>query len=426
MQRRNFLAAGALSGAALLSGCGGKDSSGNTSGKPEGEITFQYFNNQPAAIAATKKIVAAFEKKYSGVKVTLQSAPADSLQEKLKVQYAGGVAPDVVQNDAPGSTLQYSEYLQELDSLLPKKLVSDIPKSVREGLTKEGKLLAVPTEQQTYIVFANKSLLKKAGANIPSGESMTWKTFEELAKTSTQGGVKGLVWGLNSPTSVFASLGLGFGATFFTGTEQDSAEASIGEAELEVPSRVRTLIEDGYADKTAVTQSTSDALPTFYGGKAAMTVAGSYQIANITDQAPKGFDWIVLPPLEGSEGRQQMSAPITLSIPKTSKNIPTAAAFLEFYQAAANLAKINIADGEIPATTSGQKAAAKETEGKNGWAEVLDSAKDLVNPTWNTFTNYESWKSTVANPAYQKYLGGETDEKQLAKELEDGWARVNG
>jgi ABC-type glycerol-3-phosphate transport system substrate-binding protein len=413
---------------AALAGCSGGGSttpSTNASGQPTGKITYEYFNNQPAAIEATKQIVADFEKKYPDVDVTLQVAPADSLQQKLQVQYAGGVAADVVQNDSPGSTLRFADYLADLGSLLPAEMVSDIPDSVREGLQKDGKLLAVPTEQQSYVVFANKDLLEKAGVTIPTGDTMTWDEFQDIAKATTKDGVKGLAWGLGSPTSVFASFGLGFGAKFFTSADESQAKASIGEAELQVPTRVKSMIDAGYVDKTSVTQSTSEALPTFYGGKAAMTVAGSYQIANIETQAPQGFHWIVLPALEGSEGSQQMSAPITLSITKSSKNIPAAAAFVEFYQSPENLAKINIADGEIPATTSAQDAAAKLTEGKNGWAEVLASGKNLVNPQWNTFTKYESWKSTVANPAYQKFLAGQINTDQLAKELEDGWANTN-
>lgn len=429
MKMRPVLAgAVAVVSIAALAGCSGGGSaapSTNASGQPTGEITYEYFNNQPAAIEATKQIVADFEKKYPDIKVTLQVAPADSLQEKLQVQYTGGVAPDVIQNDSPGSTLRFAAYLADLGALLPDDMVSDIPDSVREGLEQDGKLMAVPTEQQSYVVFANKDLLDKAGVDIPTGDTMTWEQFADIAKATTSDGVKGIAWGLASPTSVFASFGLGFGAKFFTSPDESQAQASIGDAELQVPTRVKSMIDAGYVDKTSVTQSTSDALPTFYGGKAAMTVAGSYQIANIESQAPEGFNWIVLPALEGSEGSQQMSTPITLSITKSSKNIPAAAAFVEFYQSAQNLAKINIADGEIPATTSAQAEAAKLTEGKTGWAQVLASGKNLVNPQWNTFTKYESWKSTVANPAYQKFLGGEIDTDGLVKELQDGWANIN-
>ncbi|GAA4174631.1 ABC transporter substrate-binding protein [Gryllotalpicola koreensis] len=429
MMLRRYVALGAaLATVAVLAGCSSGGSTGSAAGKgsaTSGSITYEYFNNQPAAITATKKIVADFEKKYPKIHVKLEVAPADSLEQKLQTQYAGGVAPDVIQNDAPGDTLQFADFLADLGKLLPKSVVDDIPSSVRSGLTQDGKLLAVPTEQQSYVVFANKKILQDDGVTIPTGDTMSWDDFESIAKQTTTNGVKGLALGLAQPTSEFASFGLGFGAKFFTSSDESKAKASIGAAELQVPRRIKAMIDAGYVDKTSVTQSTSDALPTFYGGKAAMTIAGSYQIANIESQAPAGFDWIVLPALAGSTGSQQMSAPITLSITAKSKNTAAAATFVEFYQSAANLAAINIADGEIPATISALAEARKLTAGKNGWAEVLSSGTNLVNPTWNTFTKYEDWKSTVATPAYQKYLAGQLDDSGLASALEKGWTSVN-
>jgi ABC-type glycerol-3-phosphate transport system substrate-binding protein len=423
MKSRRLVAFGiAAVAVATLAGC--SSGTGNSSSGPV-TITYEYFNNQPAAIAQTKTLVADFEKANPNIKVTLQVAPADSLEQKLQTQYAGGVAPDVIQNDAPGDTLQFAAYLADLGKLLPSSVVDDIPAAVKEGLMQDGKLLAVPTEQQSYVVYANKALLDKAGVQIPTGDTMTWDTFEAMAKQATSNGVKGLVWGLKTPQSNFASFGLGFGAKYFTSTTEKDAKASIGAPEMAVPQRVKAMIDAGYVDKTGVTQSSSDAMPTFYGGKAAMTVAGSYQIANIAADAPKGFDWIVLPTLAGSEGSQQMSAPITLAVTKSSKHTDAAAKFVEFYMKAENLAKLNIADGEIPATTSAMAEAAKLTSGKNGWAQILASGKNLVNPTWNTFTKYEDWKSTVANPALQKYLAGQTDDSGLASALESGWANLN-
>lgn len=428
MKLRSYTAVGAVMAATVvLAGCGSQAGGGSTptGSATSGDITYEYFNNQPAAITATKQIVADFEKKYPKIKVTLEVAPADSLQQKLQTQYAGGVAPDVIQNDSPGDTLQYAPYLADLSKLLPQSYISDIPSSVRSGLMENGKLLGVPTEQQTYVVFANKDILQKDGVSIPTGSTMTWDTFESIAKQTTTKGVSGLAWGLQQPASNFTAFGLGFGAKFFTSSAESTAKATFGTNELQVPQRVKAMIDDGYVDKTSVTESTSDALPTFYAGKAAMTIAGSYQIANIESQAPKGFPWIVLPALAGTEGSQQMSAPITLSITAASKNTKAAATFVEFYQSAKNLAKINIADGEIPATTTALKEALKETAGENGWAEVLASGQNLVNPTFNTFTKYEDWKTTVANPAYQKYLAGQLDDTGLSKALESGWASVS-
>lgn len=429
MKTRSYAALGAaLAATVILAGCSSPASTGGSSNggsATSGNITYEYFNNQPAAIAATKQIVSAFEQKYPNIHVKLEVAPADSLEQKLQTQYAGGVAPDVIQNDSPGDTLQFAPFLADLNKLLPKSYVTDIPASVRSGLEQGGKLLGVPTEQQSYVVFANKDILQKDGVAIPTGKTMSWDTFEAIAKATTKNGVVGLSWGLQQPTSNFAAFGLGFGAKYFTSSTESKAKVEFGANELQVPQRVKQMIDAGYIDKTSVTQSSSDSLPLFYSGKAAMTVDGSFQIANIESQAPKGFPWIVLPALAGTAGSQQMSAPITLAITAKSKNTKAAATFVEFYQSPQNLAKINIADGEIPATTSALNEALKETAGENGWTQVLDSGQNLVNPTFNTFTKYEDWKTTVANPAYQKYMAGQLSDSGLTKALQNGWTTVN-
>ncbi len=252
-----------LSAGLLVAVAGCSSSPGSTSGSgsaTSGNITYEYFNNQPAAITATKEIVADFEKKYPKIKVKLEVAPIDSLQQKLTTQYAGGIAPDVVQNYTPSATLQFAQFLQPLDDVLSKSTLDDIPDAVLSGFKADGKVVAVPTESQSYMVFANKTLLEKAGVTVPTGDSMSWDKFESIAKATTTDGVSGLAWGLQSPTSNFASFGLGFGAKYFSSTSQDSAKAEIGSKELQVPERVRSMIEKGYIDKTTVSQSSSDAL----------------------------------------------------------------------------------------------------------------------------------------------------------------------
>ncbi|WP_223691370.1 ABC transporter substrate-binding protein [Leifsonia poae] len=423
MKLRHTITATAAAVALLsLSACSSPSSSPSEGGTTT--LTYQYFNNQPAAIAATKSIVADWNTANPNVHVNLVQAPADNLQDKLTTQFSGGVAPDIIQNDAPSDILPFAGYLADLSKLLPAETVSDIDAGAKKSLTVGGKLIATPTEVQTYVVFANKKLLEQDGVTIPTGDTMTWDTFEKLAQQTTKDGVHGLTWGLKSPTSVFAYLGTGFGAKYFTGEGSD-AKAVFGDAEKQVPERVEALIKGGYVDPTGVTQSSSDVLATFYGGKAAMTVAGSYQIANIESEVPAGFDWMVLPALEGSTSASQLAAPITLSVNAKSKNVKAAAEFVNFYMKGDNLAKINLADGQVPPTASGLAALSKLTADKNGWPQILASGKNLVNPAFNSLTKYNNWKTTIATPGYQQFLAGQITSDQLGKQLVDGWTGIN-
>lgn len=402
-------------------------SSDKTSADDDGNvsITFQSFSDQPAAIEATKEIVAAWNGKHPETQVKIVQAPSDSLDDKLTTQFAGGVAPDIIHYEIQGiAPFARDGYIADLSDLLSPDTIADIEPGVLDSVTVDGAVVGAPTELQTYVVFANKTLLDAAGVAIPTGATMTWDEFDAIATATTAGDVHGVTWGLKSPTAAFLSLGLGFGGTYFSGSGDDTT-LTVGAKEMEVPDRVRAMIETGTVDPIGVTQSSSDVLATFYGGKAAMTVLGSYQLANIAADAPEGFDWIVLPPLAGSEGAAQAATPQTLSINIDSKHQKESAAFIDFFMETDNLVKMNTADGLIPTTTSARAAIAEQTANDNGWDQILASAGGLVGPSFLSANSYVRWKDTVATPAFQKFLGGETDSAGLAKELEDGWTQAN-
>lgn len=427
LHRASIALAAAAATALTLASCsqGGDANDDSGSGEPV-SITFQSFSDQPAAIQATKEIVDDWNADNPDIQVEIVQAPTDSLDDKLTTQFAGGVAPDIIHYEVLGIVpFARDGYLADLGDLLSKDTIDDIDPGVLQSVTVDDQIIGAPTELQTYVVFANKALLEAAGVEIPTGDSMTWDELADIAAATTSGDVHGLTWGLKSPTAAFMSLGMGFGSEYFTG-KGDDMKVDVKDADLEVPNRVRDMIEAGSVDPIGVTQSGSDVLATFYAGKAAMTVQGSYQVANIAADAPADMDWIVLPPLAGDKGAVQAANPQTLSINVDSEHPEEAAKFLDFFMQTDNLVKMNIADGLIPTTVSAREALAEQTADQNGWPEIVKSAEGLKGPVFLQANGFVRWKDTVATPAFQKFLGGETDADQLAAELEDGWAQVNG
>ena len=389
-------------------------------------LTFQSLSDQPGAIAATTAIVDKWNSDNPDIQVKTVAAGWDGVYDKLVAQFSGGVAPDIIHYEA-ASIIPFARdgYIADLSDLIDPKLKSDVSDGIWKSVTVDGKIIAVPTELQSYMVFANKKLLAHAGVAIPTGETMTWDEFARIAKATTKGGRYGVTWGLKSPTATFMSLGLGFGGTYFKGTGKD-ATIHIGDAEQAVPTKIRDMAyTDKSIDPVSLTQSGSDVLATFYAGKAAMTVQGSYQAANIGKGAPKGFDWVVLPPLEGSKGAQQSANPQTLSVNVDSKHVKEAAKFINYFASTDNLAALNLADALIPASSSAQEKIASGTGGKDGWDVTLASAEYLTKAPFLSVDAFTPWKDTVATPAYQKFLAKQIDADQLAKELTDGWDQVN-
>ncbi|XKK39672.1 hypothetical protein HFP72_01865 [Nocardiopsis sp. ARC36] len=78
-------------------------------------------------------------------------------------------------------------------------------------MTVDGRVIAYPTEMQSYVVFANRGMLEDAGVDIPTGETTAWEDLREIALAATTPDAHGLGWGLSSPTAVFMAMAPAFG-----------------------------------------------------------------------------------------------------------------------------------------------------------------------------------------------------------------------
>ena len=281
MGTRRLALAGAALAATLLAACSQGSAtnpdagSGGTGAGGSVTLKFQSLQDQPAAVEAVKGIVDSWNSAHPEAKVELIQAGWDGIYDKLVTQFNGNAAPDIIHYEA-ASIVPFARdgYLADLTAKVPADLKSDISEGIWKSVTVDNKVIAMPTELQTYVVFANKKLLEASGATVPTGDSMTLEQFRALAKATTKDGKFGLAWGLKSPTATFMSLALTSGGTFFTGTGKD-AKINVGAGELAVPKLVKDMAyTDKSIDPVSLTQSGSQALASFYAGKAAMTVQG--------------------------------------------------------------------------------------------------------------------------------------------------------
>ncbi len=410
-----------------LAACGGAPAQtpggGSSTASGPVSITFQSLSDQPGAIAATKEIVEAWNTANPTIKVETIQAGWDGVFDKLTTQFSGKSAPDVIHYEA-ASILPFAAdgYLRDLSKDITPAAKAEISDAVWDSVTYDGQIVGVPTEMQTYVVFANKKLLADAGVTVPTGDKLEWADFAQMAQQATKGDVKGLGWGLKSPTATMMALGPINGAAFFTGAG-DKVDIAVGENELALPKAIKGMADAGSLDKTSLTQSGGDVLKGFYAGKYAMTVMGSYQAANIAKDAPAGFEWAELPPLAGTKGPGQAANPQTLSVNIDSKHGAEAAKFVEFFTKPENMAKLNTADALIPASKTAREQILKSTGGKDGWDMTLKSGESLTSAPYLKANNYAQWKDTVATPAFQKFLTGQIDEAGLKTALESGWKR---
>lgn len=405
----------------VLSGCalggGGETAQEETTAGEPVTLTFQSLEFQDAAVAAVDDIVATWNEENPDIQIELTQGSWDSVQDQLVTQFQGSTSPDIIQYESAGiGGFAEQGYLADLSPYLSDELTASISDEIWGTVTSsEGAVVAAPTVLQSYVVFANLDALEAAGVAVPDGDELSWDDFQQLASDLTVDGTFGLGWGLRQPTATVMSLSLGFGGTFF-----DEGAIEVGDAELEVPTRIHQMAFDDLSlDPVSLTQGGSDVLPGFFDYS--LYVGGNFIAQQITESAPEGFNWAVLPPLAGSQSSLQAANPQTLSVSAESPYVEQAAQFIEYYMQAENLARIAEGNWLIPSTDASRDQLASDTSDQVGWAEILASGDSLSVAPFQSETNYIQWRDQFATPVLQQYFAGAISEDELAQQLVDGF-----
>lgn len=416
---------GLLAVTGLLAGCSATGGDNVEEGEPI-SLTFQSLAWQESTIAATEEIVAQWNEENPDVQVEITQGSWDNVQDQLVTQFQGGTAPDIIHYES-AAIAGFAEqgYLADLTPHLSDEVTSGISEDVWETVTSsEGAIVGVPTLLQSYVVFANADLFEEAGVEIPSGEEMSWDDFQDIAAELTVGDQYGLGWGLKSPTATVMNMGLNFDGTFFENAD-GSSEISIDDAELEVPRRIHEMAyEDQSIEPVSLTLSGTDSLPGFFGGDYAMFFGGNFYSQQMTESAPEGFNWVVLPPLSGSAGTAQAANPQTMSVAAESEHVEEATEFLNFFVEAENQAALAQGDWLVPTTADGRDLLLAETGGEGGWDAILKSGESLSVAPFQSAAGYVQWKDQIATPALQQYFANSITLEELQTQLEEGYESV--
>jgi ABC-type glycerol-3-phosphate transport system substrate-binding protein len=402
---------------------------GRSSQKGVVNITLATYVWQPTTVAAMNNIVASFNKTHSSIHVSIIPVDVNSVHDKLLTSFVGGTAGDIVHDEAADiPSFTQAGYLANLNSLIPSSLKSSIPASLWSTVNFGRKygVTGVPVMSQTYNVFANMSLLKTAGIKAPTVRSpWTWDQFRAAAKKLTSNGNFGVCWGLKSPTATIQTLGLNWGAQW-NYLQGGKWTLQVGAPEQKILTTMHDMIySDQSVDPAAVGQSGSAVLPEFFAGKCAMTVQGNYQSQGMIQQAPKGFNWAMFPPLKGNT-QNQAADPQTFSISQQSQHKAEAMQFIAYALNAQNMAQLAAGDWLIPASPAAAAIVVKSTKHYGSWRNAISAVPDLAKANWVSLNAYAQWKSQIATPAFVSYLQNKMSLNDLITQLVNGWKQVSG
>ncbi|NUO45789.1 MAG: sugar ABC transporter substrate-binding protein [Streptomyces sp.] len=391
--------------ALLLTGCTGGDG-----GKDDGTVTlrFQSLAWQEESVAANQQLVKEWNATHPDVKVEYVQGSWDSVHDQLLTSFEGGEAPDIIHDASDDlADFAYGGYLADLSDLLPARLKSDIPQRGWETTTFGDGIYGVPFLQEPRVLIANAKWLKESGVRVPTPEDpWSWTEFRQITEELGGDGKYGIAWPLKEPVSATLNLSLSAGGQLFHRGADDKVTIRFDKADEVVPRTVHDQANtDHSASPTTLGSGGSDTLPGFFGGKYAMVPLGFSYRQQIVQQAPKGFDWQVLPAPAGADGLSQGVSPQTLSVAEDSPHKKEAVQFIDFLLRPKNMVRLALGDWMLPTGAQALKDPALHTA-DNGWATGTALAAHLRSAPAQSVRGYPEWKDKVATPAFQEYYSG--------------------
>jgi multiple sugar transport system substrate-binding protein len=355
----------ALAVAALaLTGCGSGGGSGSGSGSAvdgqgdiDGTIQVAWWGGD-ARNQKTNAVIDMFVDQNDGVNIDGQSADFQKYFDKLNVQASSRSLPCAIQlqgrqvNDYTSRNL-----LLPLDPMIESGAINvdDIPESVLDaGRGTDGNLYFLPYGAAYDAVGVNESLAEAAGVSLPE-EGYTWDDYMQFLTDAAAG----------LPDGTFAVDSNGGRPNYFIGWTQangktlfdDEGKLGFTKDDLveywEMWEEARTSGVTISAERTAEEPTgpdqgyfatgtvMSDTIPGNALGAASATLEGKGTGQTLTT--------IAYP--SGPSGSGNALYPSGFAIPKTCDNVPTAAAFIDFFTNDLEAGKEFGADNGAPTNT---------------------------------------------------------------------------
>jgi multiple sugar transport system substrate-binding protein len=278
--RRYRPAAGALAGVAvsalLLAGCGGSStpsSSSSAGSATSGTIVWSASPIAGSGATDTRTVlIAAFEKAYPKIHVTLVSAPTntDTNRATLATEISGGSAtPDVFMGDVIWPAQFGAHQLAlPLSKYLPASYFAQFAPGLIQGASYKGQVYGSPLFEDQGFLYYRKDLLAKEHMSVPT----TWEQLESDAQKLQKAGLVkyGFVWEGASYEGLTCNY-----MEYLTDAGGTATNAAYSKASLDTPAAIkavtfmRSLITSGVTPSSITTFEEPQAMDVFAAGQAA-------------------------------------------------------------------------------------------------------------------------------------------------------------
>jgi sorbitol/mannitol transport system substrate-binding protein len=299
-----------------------------------GSVTLNLATVNNGQMKDMEKLKTEYESANPGVKVNFQVMEEGDLRSAVTADVASGAGQYDVVTIGAYETPQWGAngWLMDLTSTLQSDSsydVQDILPPVRDALTNNGKLYAVPFYGESSILMYNKEVLDKAGVTI--GNNPTWQEVADAAKKVKSSDMAGICmrgkpgWGdLFAPLTTVVQT---FGGNWYDA--KWNATVNTPEWKSAV-SFYKTMLDES-GEKDPVSYSFNECLTALKEGKAAMWADASVAASMLeADDSPvKGkMGYAHMPVNKTKESGWLWSW--NLAVPATTKNKDAAIKFVKW------------------------------------------------------------------------------------------------
>ncbi|MBM7788724.1 extracellular solute-binding protein [Tenggerimyces flavus] len=290
--RRILAAAVAIAALASTVACGNNGGEATSEANQARGPIKVWFSNNKEEVAWGKQFVESWNADHPNEKVTAQEIPAGkSSEEVIGAAITAGNAPCLIFNTAPAAVPQFQKQggLVALDDFEgARQYVEErTGEKAKQYESPDGKLYQLTWKSNPVMIFYNKALLKKAGA-----DEANLGTYEDFLATARK-----IVSSKAAPFAIWPAPSNEFYQPWFDFYPLFAAETGgkllveDGKAQFtdDAGKAVADFWSSLYKEKLASQEKyNGDA---FADGKAAMTIAGPWAIASYGDKV----DWGVVP-----------------------------------------------------------------------------------------------------------------------------------
>jgi len=381
-----------------------------------------------AAGPAMDELIAACEKALPGTKILRTVVPSIGIRESYRLAVSADKTPDLAYTWPAASVLAgYARTgkVAPLDAYYAKYKWDGINAFYRGRNSYKGNIYGVPMEQDLMGVYYNRDLFKKLGLEVPK----TYAEFQAVAAKVKEAGYVPIAFGNRDRWPATNTLSLILGLT--AGREAEE-KVLFGDGNWNDPAfkkaaeTIADWAKQGYFPRGFNGIGYDEANALFLGGRAAMTVTGSWVLQDMARGAKFDLGVFMLPPIsEGvpagtmwGEGSQWQ---IAASAPQATKD--AAAAYVDCLISPEHR-QVWVEKGFlVPIGTKAEDLAAWNTlpAVKEFYAEGLKTPDTNF---YDLHTTLPESVTQVLYPELQRLVGGDATPDQFLDAMQQSWTKA--